>query len=528
MGSKLISYIVYLISVAILISCGNNAHYTGRASLRVSVELTPGVEAYQRVLLRGSCFPNGASITLTSPTMIPSSMDAQCLNGRYEASRTVQFNGVDPNPEVQAVIKRGEGQSKALAKTLITSWKNAFWGPGVSEYFEDGRFGFCARNHLSEVYCWAEAELDGTSSYAKTQITGLPLQKRMIALYSIENASFAYYEDGELWSWGGHNTFGRGRSLGHPAPTVGYNTPQKINTWDPSKKLLFLSGEQDTVCVSFSDQDFWCWGNNSLGLIGDGSNTTRMTPVGPIKTDVIRHIAGGEQTCYVSSAKEVFCTGRNPDGQLGNGTQVNSNTYQQALNITTAKDIRGSGAWCSLLDSGDVYCWGTNAFGNTGLGQGITGTEGSTLVPTQVAISNVVSIEAMGRNICALKADGTVWCWGIHHGGQLGNGAPKGTGNSSDIPVQVLGLTDVIKIDSGSNHTCALKKDKTVWCWGADGFGFNQPNAVNSTSPILLSQTLKVDDITVFSDDTCLMVGPNLHCVGKFSGTDITTPILSY
>ena len=73
---------------------------------------------------------------------------------------------------------------------------------------------------------------------------------------------------------------------------------------------------------------------------------------------------------------------------------------------------------------------------------------------------------------CALKADGTVWCWGYGAQGELGNDASV----NKDHPVQVVArdgganagdfLGGVVQVSTGNDHTCALKADGTVRCWG--------------------------------------------------------------
>jgi alpha-tubulin suppressor-like RCC1 family protein len=90
----------------------------------------------------------------------------------------------------------------------------------------------------------------------------------------------------------------------------------------------------------------------------------------------------------------------------------------------------------------------------------------------------------------ALKSDGTVWAWGHNVNGQLGNG----NYTSSNVPVQVVGLTDVVKIAVGGYHCFAMKSDSTWWAWGnnllgqlGDGsaMGSNVPIAVNPMSGII-------------------------------------------
>src|SRR5262245_20559043 len=80
----------------------------------------------------------------------------------------------------------------------------------------------------------------------------------------------------------------------------------------------------------------------------------------------------------------------------------------------------------------------------------------------------VTAMAAGLRRACALRLDETVWCWGDNRFGQLGNG---GTAASS-TPVAVSGLTNVTDVGlSGGDHSCAVRGDGTVWCWGDNRFG---------------------------------------------------------
>jgi len=66
----------------------------------------------------------------------------------------------------------------------------------------------------------------------------------------------------------------------------------------------------------------------------------------------------------------------------------------------------------------------------------------------------------------AVLKNGTVWAWGADQDGQLGNGTRS---SGSDVPVQVRGLSDVVAVAANSwdDSVSALRKDATVWHWGA-------------------------------------------------------------
>ena len=89
-------------------------------------------------------------------------------------------------------------------------------------------------------------------------------------------------------------------------------------------------------------------------------------------------------------------------------------------------------------------------------------------VPDAPIPMDVVQLAAGGSHTCALRSTGVVLCWGSNRVGQLGGGT---TGPRRFEPRVVDGLSDVVFIAAGEEHTCAVRRGGTVLCWGFNDEG---------------------------------------------------------
>lgn len=103
-----------------------------------------------------------------------------------------------------------------------------------------------------------------------------------------------------------------------------------------------------------------------------------------------------------------------------------------------------------------------------GCSQQVGGTRGGLADASSDGASPWTWTVAVGaQHSCALRSDGVVRCWGGNRTGALGDG----TRTRSMIPVTVSGLTDAVGITAGNEHTCAWLRDGTARCWGRNDFG---------------------------------------------------------
>ena len=80
--------------------------------------------------------------------------------------------------------------------------------------------------------------------------------------------------------------------------------------------------------------------------------------------------------------------------------------------------------------------------------------------------ANAAKVACGNSHTCAIRDDGNVWCWGSNMYGQLGMGA---SGGSSPNPVPLdLGSGRTAKaLCAGSQHSCVILDDDTLKCWGS-------------------------------------------------------------
>jgi alpha-tubulin suppressor-like RCC1 family protein len=205
---------------------------------------------------------------------------------------------------------------------------------------------------------------------------------------------------------------------------------------------------------------------NDSGQLGNGKMGGFFAP-SPVTgiTTAVQVAAGGEHSCAVLQNGTVECWGANGSGQLGDGTNTPSAAPVVVSGITTATQLAaGDNHTCALLQGGTVACWGDDFEGE--LGNGRAGPGQNSSVPVAAEISPklpATEISAGGANTCAVMQSRRVTCWGNGDHGQLGVGMIV-SGDAS--PALVSGITNATGVSTGEIHSCAVREDGGVSCWG--------------------------------------------------------------
>jgi alpha-tubulin suppressor-like RCC1 family protein len=219
----------------------------------------------------------------------------------------------------------------------------------------------------------------------------------------------------------------------------------------------------------------YCWGLNAYGEIGDGTKTQRTTPVAVVAPGLTfaSLTAGQSHTCGLTATGAAYCWGSNEYGQLGDGTNTSRTTPVAALagGLTFATLVAGDRNTCGLTPAGAAYCWGSNVNGT--LGTGLTtgpstcaqvggGSNPCSMVPVQVAGGLTFASLTSSGHTCGLTPAGKAYCWGNNYSGQLG----ANYATSQAAPVAVDGGLTFASLSAGANHTCGLTATGAAYCWG--------------------------------------------------------------
>lgn len=232
-------------------------------------------------------------------------------------------------------------------------------------------------------------------------------------------------------------------------------------------------------CAVALDGSTLCFGADDAAQLGRGAaSVTACATPGPVATAArFSWLAlGARHACGLEESGRVWCWGDNAYGALGTGTALASSGTPTA--VTLSPDISdlaaGDGFGCALSRlTGSVSCWGRNDAGQLGLG-----VSDAVAHPTPAPVSapaSFLTIAAGGAHVCAIDSAGAAWCWGLATEGQLGTtsatelcAAVDATGPRACAtrPVAVDGGHRFVSLSLGAAHSCAVRSDDAVVCWG--------------------------------------------------------------
>lgn len=150
---------------------------------------------------------------------------------------------------------------------------------------------------------------------------------------------------------------------------------------------------------------------------------------------------------------------------------------------------------CVLGEDDGVYCFGTAVSGGWG-----TGEHPSCEKPCpQYDFRKAHFVKTLGHSVrelgvgggyaCALKHDGTVWCWGANQGHVVAESETIFTVDRTNYVVESLPRqrvevgSDNRHLMTAMGHACVEKNDGSLWCWGSNASRQFFPSIERSVAP---------------------------------------------
>ena len=317
----------------------------------------------------------------------------------------------------------------------------------------------CGVTTQSQAWCWGRNNYGQLGTGKNDFPRPLPvlggLYFRQVSAGEFHTCAVTTDYRGYCW---GYNYWGQ---LGDSSTTLLQDTPVAVVG---GLRFFQVDGGTGHTCgVTYPDRRAYCWGNNASGQLGDGTLTTRISPVLVQGGLQFRQVsAGRSHTCGVTTSNQVFCWGSNQYGQIGD----NSTAYSRL----TPRLVAGAGQFrqvvaggyhsCAVTTTNRAFCWGRNGSGQVG--------DGTTTLrrwPRAVAGGLYFTRATAGdKHTCGEATTKRAYCWGDNYFGQVGDG----TTSTRLRPVAVAAGLYFSQVSAGGWHTCGKTSAGLAYCWGSN------------------------------------------------------------
>jgi alpha-tubulin suppressor-like RCC1 family protein len=402
----------------------------------------------------------------------------------------------------------GPQTSRAIAAQVITI-------PAVQQLVSGSNHA-CILSQQGDVWCWGDNQYGQVAraviplGSAPARVEGLPSD--VVALRSGTDHVCALTQQGTLWCWGRNHV----QQIDDSTDDVILN-PRQIYE---NRRVTQLGLARDTTCIMFESQQLECRAvsaqpsvamvdsrlvSASLGqqcLVSPEFTSTCWDAVTPPQSQDVTGVAfttsGADFQCVLLRAGLVQCRGDNQKGQIGVAERTVRVAEFVFVGLGSSNDNMAAGYAhvCTIWQLGKVLCWGRNLEGQVGLP--VQDSVQYRAAPNDIGINGVTHLATSGNHTCVIRFDGRVSCWGLNDAGQLG----LGHATNRHVPELISSLKDVAQITLGLNHSCALQRDGQVFCWGDNRFG----QITGSTST---SQQLVPIRVTAVEDVVKIAAGGN-------------------
>lgn len=255
-------------------------------------------------------------------------------------------------------------------------------------------------------------------------------------------------------------------------------------------------------CALLSTGDLSCWGDDSMGQLGDCvvGSPDRHEPMpvrdfgGAAITDAVAVAAFGSTTCATRGLeRRIDCWGNNSPNRYGpavGAISVYGCPEPQLFSDTPVPSdaLRIAGTHHCALTGTVVRCAGANAAHQLGRTSSTTTLLGPVVgLPASSPVDVAIGGASSGFSLVAL-ADGSVYSFGTNTNAEC---AQPG-GGSIDPPTVIAALANIVQVAAGVNFACALDDVGAVRCWGSNDAGqtgTGVAGAADVSTPTLVSGT---------------------------------------
>lgn len=308
----------------------------------------------------------------------------------------------------------------------------------------------CGLHTDHTLWCWGENGAGQLGDNTTTRRTA-PVQIGTDADWTKISAGGSHtcgLRAGALWCWGDNRDgqLGRGSVV-----DVTEHLPRQVGTavdW-----VDVAAGNVDTLAV-----------RSSMGLYywGDYQRQASPLPVDPAKNWA--SLSGHGRSASVVGGMTALSadTGSVETAAVGALT-IENPTYTTSPNWSVV--ARGFGHWCGISAAigGGLLCWGDNTYGELGTTANLPNDH--TAVPVDGG-RDWKAVDASNYATCAITASGAVppdelFCWG------RADLVPLAIANDAiSTPQRIASGVQWSSLSISDHHGCAIRMDGSLWCWG--------------------------------------------------------------